>query len=145
MSLNKSAVSTLGPELLLHFPAIGSRAEGYLAVAEFAKSCPFLIARTYWVYGCPEEMRRGGHAHHRLSQILICVAGSIEVTLNNGRDKQTFLLDDPTVGLLQKPLVWGDLIYRDRAVLVVLASHPYVAEDYIRDYQYFLTLAAAQS
>ncbi|NJL00782.1 MAG: WxcM-like domain-containing protein [Spirulinaceae cyanobacterium SM2_1_0] len=133
-------LSTLGPELLLEFPAIGSPEEGYLAIAEFEKSCPFPIARTYWVYGCPENMQRGGHAHHRLSQLLVCVAGEVEVTLNDGTEKQIFLLNQPTVGLLQKPLVWGDLRYRNQAVLVVLASHPYAAEDYIRDYQHFLAL-----
>ncbi len=142
MSLNKSAPSTLGPELLLEFPVIGSPMEGFLAVAEAGKTCPFPIARTYWVYGCPANMKRGGHAHHRLHQILICVAGAVEVTLQDGAGQATFLLNRPTLGLHQKPLVWGDLCYQADSVLVVLASHPYGAEDYIRDYQHFLGLVS---
>jgi hypothetical protein len=132
----------LNEEILIHFPKIGSQAEGYLAVAEVGKTCPFPILRTYWVYGCPDVMQRGGHAHHTMHQLLVCVSGAIEVILDNGREKKSFLLDNPTVGLHQMPLVWGDLIYQKNAILVVMASTAYFAEDYIRDYQEFLQITA---
>jgi UDP-2-acetamido-3-amino-2,3-dideoxy-glucuronate N-acetyltransferase len=142
MSSNKSRLSMLNEDLIIHFPKIGSEAEGYLAVAEVGKTCSFPILRTYWVYGCPETMKRGGHAHHTMQQLLVCVSGAIEVILDNGSEKKSFLLDDPTVGLYQKPLVWGDLIYHQGSVLVVMASTLYFAEDYIRDYQEFLHLTS---
>ncbi|MDB9313549.1 FdtA/QdtA family cupin domain-containing protein [Spirulina sp. CS-785/01] len=132
-------------ELLFNFPQIGSPEEGYLAVTEEDKTCPFAIARTYWVYGCPDNMKRGGHAHYSVQQLLICVAGEVEVTLYDGKEKEKFVLNQPTVGLLQKPLVWGDLIYRNNAVLLVLASDIYSAKDYIRDYDVFLQLTQSKS
>lgn len=143
MSFKPSTISSLTEDLLVHFPKIGSAAEGYLAVAEVGKHCPFPILRTYWVYGCPEQMQRGGHAHHTMHQLLICLSGTIEVILDNGREKKSFLLNNPTVGLHQKPLVWGDLIYQKNSVLVVLASTLYFAEDYIRDYQEFLQITGS--
>lgn len=133
----------LNEELLIHFPKIGSEAEGYLAVAEANKTCPFPILRTYWVYGCPDAMQRGGHAHHTMHQLLVCLSGAIKVILDDGKTKKSFILDDPTVGLHQMPLVWGDLIYQKNSLLLVMASTPYFAEDYIRDYQEFLKITDA--
>ena len=138
---NKDEFIKAKAELLLEFPKIGSEEEGFLAVAEAQKTCPFSIKRTDWVYGCPDDMKRGGHAHHNLHQILICVAGEISVTLHDGLNEYGFLLDRPTVGLYQKPLFWGDLVYQKDSVLLVLASEYYLAEDYIRDYQEFLKIA----
>jgi hypothetical protein len=127
--------------LLLEFPKVGSEAEGFLAVAEAEKTCPFSIKRTYWVYGCSDGMKRGGHAHHNLHQILICVAGEVSVMLHDGLNEYNFILNRPTLGLYQKPMLWGNLVYQKDSVLLVLASEHYLAEDYIRDYQEFLAIA----
>ena len=42
-------------------------------------------------------------------------------------------------------MVWGiQYKYSADAVLLVLASHPYDADDYIRDYDEFLAVAGGQ-
>jgi UDP-2-acetamido-3-amino-2,3-dideoxy-glucuronate N-acetyltransferase len=49
------------------------------------------------------------------------------------------VLDDPTLGVYIPPGIWGSQFrYDSDAVLLVLASHPYDSEDYIRDYDAFL-------
>lgn len=138
---NEDELKKAEDALLLEFPQIGSEKEGFLAVAEAEKVCPFPIKRTYWVYDCPNGMKRGGHAHHDLHQILICVAGEVLVTLHDGLNEYNFVLNRPTIGLHQKPMFWGDLTYNKDSVLLVLASEHYLAEDYIRDYQEFLKIA----
>lgn len=142
MLLTKSTSSSLDEDLLLRFPKFGSEREGYLSVAESDRNCPFPLRRTYWVYGCPEGQQRGGHAHRDVHQILICVAGEVEVILSDGVNQKRFILNDPTLGLYQKPLIWGDLIHRKQSVLLVLASDYYSEAEYIRNYEDFLDIVA---
>ena len=66
--------------------------------------------------------------------------GSCKVTLDNGAEKKTFLLDDPGVGLFQDAYIWGTMHdFSPDCVLLVLASEVYDVEDYIHDYDDFLT------
>lgn len=143
MLLHKSTPSILNENLLLRFPKYGTTEQGFLSVAESEKNCPFPIQRTYWVYGCPAGKQRGGHAHQRVHQILVCVAGEVEVILDDGVEKKTFLLNDPTIGLHQKPLLWGDLIHKNNSALIVLASEHYSEAEYIRNYQDFLKIVVS--
>jgi len=99
---------------------------------------PFAVKRVFWTYSTPESIVRGRHAHHRTEQILIAVAGRILVTteLPTG-EIQTFRLEEPHIGLYIPPRAWHTMQYSPGAVQLVLASHPYDEQDYIRDYQAF--------
>ena len=53
--------------------------------------------------------------------------------------KRTFLLNRPYQGLLVVPGIWRTLDdFSSGSVCMVLASHVYDKEDYIRDYDEFL-------
>lgn len=111
---------------------------GNLTVAENLKDIPFQIARAYWVYDVPSGECRGGHAHKRLQQFVVAVSGSFEVTLDNGREKKTYLLNHPYQGLLIDKNTWRTLDdFSSGAVCLVLASELFSEEDYIRDYDEF--------
>jgi len=63
---------------------------------------------------------------------------------DDGANRQEFRLDDPLVGLYMPPMVWGvQYQYSEDAVLLVLASAPYEASDYIPDYSEFLKIQQA--
>ena len=112
---------------------------GNLTVAEGMDMVPFDIKRAYWVYDVPGGESRGGHAHKHLSQLLIAVSGSFSVTLDNGREHTTFLLNHPWQGLLIEPNTWRTLDdFSSGAVCLVLASDHYEETDYIYDYNEFL-------
>lgn len=112
---------------------------GNLTVAESFKNVPFDIKRAYWLYDVPGGGSRGGHAHKRLKQLLVAVSGSFTVTLDDGREKETFLLNHPWQGLLIDTGIWRTLDdFSSGAVCMVLASELYEEEDYIYDYQDFL-------
>ena len=112
---------------------------GNLTVAEANKNIPFDIKRVYWLYDVPGGECRGGHAHKQIKEILIAVSGSFHVTLDNGKEKQTFLLNHPYQGLLIDPNTWRTLDdFSSGAVCVVLASDFYDENDYIYDYNDFL-------
>ena len=112
---------------------------GLLSYGETCKEVPFEVKRYFLVYGVPSRDIRGEHAHKELHQFLICVHGSCHVVADDGAARQEFTLDDPSVGIYIPPLVWSvQYKHSEDAVLLVLASAPYDASDYIRNYQDFL-------
>lgn len=111
---------------------------GYLSVVESGLDIPFEIKRIYYLYMVPEAAR-GAHAHKTLQQLMIATSGSVHVTLDDGQNKKTFILDKPWKGLLVAPGLWRDLEnFSGGAVCMVLASENYNADDYIRNYNDFL-------
>lgn len=119
---------------------------GDLCVGEFEKDLPFLPRRYFIVYNVPSAETRGEHAHRDCHQFLICARGSVRVLADSGNAREEYLLDTPSTGLHLPPMIWGTQYrYSDDAVLLVFASHPYEAEDYIRDYAEFLELTRADA
>ncbi len=111
---------------------------GFLSVVEGGIDIPFEIRRIYYLYMVPEASR-GAHAHKELKQFMIATSGSVHVTMDDGREKKTFVLDKPWKGLYVAPGLWRDLDnFSGGAVCMVLASERYEVEDYIRDYKEFL-------
>lgn len=111
---------------------------GYLSVIEGGMDIPFEIKRIYYLYMVPEAAR-GAHAHKELQQLLVATSGSVDITLDDGKEKKTFHLDRPWKGLLVVPGLWRDLDnFSGGTVLMCLASEKYNEGDYIRDYDEFL-------
>lgn len=112
---------------------------GNLTVAEQFKNVPFGIKRVYWVYDVPGGESRGGHAHKECNEFIIALSGSFHVTLDDGTDKKSYLLNHPYQGLLVETGIWRTLDdFSSGAVCLVLASELYDESDYIRDYDEFL-------
>lgn len=112
---------------------------GNLSIAEGKKDIPFNVSRVYWTYDVPSGTSRGGHAHKHCREFIIAVSGSFTVTLDNGLDKQSFLLNHPYQGLLVDINIWRTLDdFSSGAVCLVLAEDPFNEEDYIREYKAFL-------
>ncbi|SJZ85391.1 WxcM-like domain-containing protein [Consotaella salsifontis] len=119
---------------------------GELAPLEFAQNLPFVPQRSFIVYDVPTAKVRGEHAHHACHQFLIAAHGQLSVVVDNGRVREEVVLDQPGLGLHIPPMVWG-IQYKFRAdtALLVFASLPYDAGDYIRDYSSFLQAVDAAS
>ena len=112
---------------------------GNLTFAEALTMVPFDIKRAYWVYDVPGGESRGGHAHKRLKQFVVALSGSFHVTLDNGYERKTVLLNHPWQGLLIDVNTWRTLDdFSSGAVCLVLASEHYEEDDYIYDYDEFL-------
>lgn len=114
--------------------------KGNLTVVENNKTLPFDVRRVYWIYDVPGGESRGAHAHKELRQLIVAASGSFTVTLDDGVCKRSFFLNRPYQGLYVKPGLWRDLgDFSSGAVAMVLASDVYKIEDYIRDYQEFIS------
>ena len=114
---------------------------GQLVALEELKDIPFEIKRVYYMYDTGEGVRRGKHAHKSLEQILICIHGSCKILLDNGNEKKIVSLERPYEGLYIANDMWREMYdFSNDAVLMVLASDYYNEEDYIRNYDEFLSL-----
>lgn len=112
---------------------------GQLVAIEAFKDIPFEIKRVYYMYDTTAGVARGHHAHKQLEQILICVHGSCRILLDNGKEKETVVLDQPNTGLYISSDMWREMYdFSSDAVLMVLASSYYDESDYIRNYDQFL-------
>lgn len=108
-------------------------------MAQSLDNIPFDIRRVYWLYDVPAGESRGGHAHKQCREIIIAVSGSFTVTLDNGTEKKTFLLNRPYEGLIIETGVWRTLDdFSSGAVCLVLASQEFDENDYIRHYEDYL-------
>ena len=127
---------------LIELPKI-TDPRGNLTVAEQMKNVPFPIRRVYWTYDVPGGESRGGHAHKRLYQLVVAMSGSFTVTLDNGEERETVLLNHPWQGLVIETNTWRTLDdFSSGAVCLVLASDHFEEDDYIYDYNEFLQYIA---
>lgn len=113
---------------------------GRLTAGELpGEAVPFVPRRWFVVYDVPSREVRGEHAHRECHQFLICVSGRVNVAVDDGKDRGEVILDSPTLGLYIPPHVWASQYgYDDDSVLLVLASHTYDSNDYVREYEIFL-------
>jgi hypothetical protein len=125
---------------LIELQKIGEEEIGYISVAQAASNVPFEIKRVYWIYQTPETVERGNHAHKNTIQLLICLKGKIKITLENKQRKVfEFVLNSPNRGLFIPNYYWRKLNFFDEAICLCLSSSDYSEEDYIREYQEFLS------
>lgn len=100
---------------------------------------PFEFKRIYYLFDVPSTAFRGGHSHINQHEILIALSGSFEVTVNDGKDKKSYLLNKPNIGLHIPTGIWRELEnFSSGAVCLVLASGIFDEADYIREYNQFL-------
>ena len=123
---------------VLELPKITNRA-GNITPVHGNVNVPFDVKRVFYTYDIPGGEARGAHAHKECHQFLVAASGSFEVVLDDGINKRTVLLNRPFYGLHIPPRIWAaEQGFSSGAICLVLASHTYAADDYIRDYQEFL-------
>lgn len=100
---------------------------------------PFPINRVFYSYDIPGGEDRGAHAHKECHQFIIAASGAFEVVLDDGTNKRTVQLNRPFWGLHVPPGVWAsEQGFSSGSICLVLASHGFSEEDYIRSYDDFI-------
>ncbi len=112
---------------------------GNLTFVEGNHHIPFEISRVFYLYDVPGGESRAGHALKTCHQFVIAASGSFDVVLMDGISEIRFHLCRSYYGLYIPPLVWRVLDnFSSGSVCLALASAPYEAEDYIRDFDEYL-------
>jgi hypothetical protein len=130
---------------VITLPIIKFRA-GNISPIENSIHVPFDVKRIFYLYDIPGGESRGAHAHKECFQFLIPASGSFEVQMDDGFSKRQIFLNRPYQGLLIPPSIWAsELNFSSGSVCLVLASHAYSPEDYIRSYDEFLNYRGIES
>lgn len=115
-------------------------ASGNLSVIEENIDIPFKIERTYWIYDVPGGECRGGHAYKENQEFIVAMSGSFDVHLDDGKEKRTYHLNRSYYGLYVPKGMWREMDnFSTNSLALVLSSTKYDADDYIYDYEEFLT------
>jgi uncharacterized RmlC-like cupin family protein len=123
---------------IIELPKIENRA-GNISISQGMENLPFETKRVFYLYDIPAGEERGAHAHKECHQFLIAASGSFEVLLDDGINKKNVFLNRPNYGLHIPPGVWAhELNFSSGSICLVLASHTYNADDYIREYQDYI-------
>lgn len=114
-------------------------ARGNLSFIEEENHIPFEIKRVFWIYDVPGGEERGGHAYRENEEFIVALSGSFDVVLDDGKGNvQSFHLNRSYYGLYVPKMVWRQMTnFSTNSLAMVLASQPYDADDYIRDYEQF--------
>ncbi|MCO4322072.1 sugar 3,4-ketoisomerase [Aliidiomarina quisquiliarum] len=122
----------------IDFPPLGDE-RGSLVALEGNKNVPFTIKRVYYIFDTKKGVSRGFHAHKKLQQVVICIAGSCRMVVDDGATREEAWLNSSLKGLLINGFVWREMHdFSDDCILLVLASEHYDEADYIRNYENFL-------
>lgn len=111
---------------------------GNLSFIEEEKHIPFKIQRTYWIYDVPGGEARGGHAYKTNEEFIVALSGSFDVILDDGEEKKIFSLNRSYYGLYVPQGLWRQMEnFSTNSLALILASTPYIPDDYIYDYNIF--------
>ena len=120
---------------------INHRDKGNITVVENQQEILFNIERIYYLYDVPGGEERGGHAHKELYQLIVAAGGSFDVILDDGKNRRKVSLNRPYQGLKIVPGIWREIVnFSSGSTCLVLASHHYDENDYIRKYENFTML-----
>ncbi len=112
--------------------------EGHLVPLEENREIPFSIKRIFYIFGVSTKKPRGEHSHYQTDQLLICLKGKCKVKCHDGFNEKYFVLDSPSQGLHIPAMIWGEQIYDEDTILLVLANTHYDKEDYIENWETFI-------
>jgi hypothetical protein len=113
---------------------------GNLSFVEEENHIPFKIRRVYWIYDVPGGEFRGSHAFKESEEFIVAISGSFDVILHDGIDEKKFSLNRSYYGLFVPRLVFRRLEnFSTNSLALILASTAFNDNDYIRDFDEFLT------
>lgn len=123
---------------LIYLPRIENRA-GNITPVNNSIEIPFKVKRVFYLYDIPGGESRGAHAHKECHQFLIAASGSFEILLDDGKAKRLTQLNRPYMGMHIPPGIWAsELNFSSGSICLVLVSHCYNENDYIRSYDDYL-------
>jgi len=118
---------------------------GTLAVGELGSDLPFQPKRFFLVCDVPIRKVGSAHAHRDIHQFLVCLKGDCSLVVDDGHTREELVLNSRRIGVHLSPMVWAiQYKFSPDAMLLVLASEPYDAGSYIRDYDDYNRMVHAE-
>lgn len=112
---------------------------GDLSVVEFKEQVPFLVKRSFIVHNVPNQEIRGEHAHKKQDQFLICISGSLNIIVDDGKNSTEITMKPFDFGIYVPRKIWSvQYKFSKDAALLVFSSDKYDSAEYIRSYDEYL-------
>ncbi|UJP63306.1 sugar 3,4-ketoisomerase [Mongoliitalea daihaiensis] len=125
---------------LLDLPSKQST-DGWITFAELGALIQMPIKRIFWIKDVPKGAKRGVHAHTNENQLLVCLAGSVHVSMELLDGTHTlYCLNSADQALYLPAFAWSELTFQADAVLLVLSDQVFDEDNYIREKSKFKEL-----
>ncbi len=137
----KCEMSVIKSVQMLEFVDKGDE-RGRLVIVEGNQDIPFDVKRIFYIYGSDDTVVRGKHANRNSEFVLINVAGSSKIKVDDGRGNEAvYHLNRPNTGIYLPKMVWKEMYeFSSDSVLLCLASEHYDEAEYIRNYDDYIKI-----
>lgn len=127
---------------LISFPELGDE-RGNLVVIEKGEYLPFEIRRIFYIYGTKPNVERGQHANKESEFLLINLAGTCDIKVEDGVNTEVIRLSKAHQGVYLDRMVWKTMYnFSPESILLVASNKKYNPEEYVREYDVFQKLAS---
>lgn len=124
---------------LIEFVDLGDERGNLVVIEGEGMDIPFDIKRVFYIYGSDKDVVRGQHANRETEFLLVNVAGTSKVRVDNGKESAVVELNKPRMGLYIPAMLWKDMYdFSEDSILLVLASRHYDGAEYIRNYDDYI-------
>lgn len=120
---------------IIQFPKYGDERGSLVVLEGDHMDIPFEIKRVFFIYVNDVTEVRGKHANRDSELVLVCASGKCKVRVSDGFEEEIVELHDSRKGLYIAPMCWKEMYeFSSDAVLLVVSSEHYRAEEYISDF-----------
>ena len=115
---------------------------GGLIPFEMDHNAPFEVRRAFYIFDTKPDTLRGAHANRASQFVMVAVAGSCTVHIDNGRgEKSSVTLDRPDLALWLDKMIWKKMVdFSPGAILLVLSNEKYDETEYVRNYEEYVAI-----
>lgn len=115
---------------------------GELGVLEYQREIDFDVKRIFFLRNIDKDSARGSHSHRVLKQVVICLAGSFVLKLDDGSQVSEFHMNNSSEYLYLDGRVWREMHdFSSDAIMLVLCDREYCYDEVIRDYPTFKNIS----
>jgi hypothetical protein len=84
----------------------------------------FTISKCFYIYDLDSKMSRGNHSNSNASEILICLKGSFEIKLHDGKEEQKFSMNQ-NEGIFIDKNIWIEFYdFKDSIIMAFVNILP---------------------
>lgn len=107
---------------IIQFPSILDE-RGAITVLESITQLPFDIKQVNWLYDLPENFQKEQYVYKPHNEVIVAIAGSIEMVVDDGNSKIRYQLKNSGYGLfLPKMMLRSFDIFSDNSIVLVVSD-----------------------
>ena len=91
-----------------------------------------------FVVSANKNFLRGGHAHKKASQFIVCLEGKIKISITSKLSTSIVILKESEKKIVFiKPHNWVEIKFLNKGKILVFSTEEYKKNEYINNFKYF--------